>query len=45
MKKQSLQVTCSFSSEGDVQQILLQSFRLYLGRILAERHDSKVSYL
>ena len=42
MKKQSLQVTCSFSGEGDVQQILIRSFRLYLSRILAGYHDSKV---
>ncbi len=42
MKKQSLQVTCSFSDEGDVQQILLQSFRLYLDRILGEYHVSTV---
>ncbi len=41
MKKQSLQVTCSFSGEGDAQQILLQSFRLYLSRSLTRRHDSK----
>ena len=42
MKKQSLQVVGSFSGEGDVQQILIQSFRLYLNRILAQRHGGTV---
>lgn len=43
MKMQSLQVTCFFSDEEDVQQILLQSFRLYISRILAEHYGGKVS--
>ena len=42
MKKQPLQVTCFFSGEEDVQQILLCSFRLYLSRILAENHVGMV---
>ena len=42
MKNQSIQVICSFSDKGDVQEILLKSFRLYLSRILAGYHDSKI---
>lgn len=42
MKKQPMQVTCFFSGEEDVQQILLRSFRLYLSRILAEHLDGTV---
>lgn len=39
MKQQPLQVTCSFSKEGDVREILFQSFRLYLNRRLAEGRE------
>ena len=35
-------VTCIFSGEEDVRQILLCSFRLYLSRILAAKHAGMV---
>ena len=35
-------VTCIFSGEENVRQILLCSFRLYLSRILAEKHAGTV---
>lgn len=37
MKKQ-ISVKCIFSTKEDVQNILQQSFNLYLSRILAERN-------
>ena len=43
MKQQSLQVICYYSDEGDLQQILLQSFCLYIDRILAQRYETAVS--
>lgn len=46
MKQQDLPVTCTYSEDGDVAQILHRSFLLYLDRVLAEdtnkaynRHD------
>ena len=36
MKQQDLQVTCIYSENGDVAQILHRSFSLYLDRVLAE---------
>lgn len=36
LKKQSIQVRCLFCGEEDVREIFLHSFRLYLGRSLAE---------
>lgn len=33
MKKQSIEVSCLFKQEGaDVRQMLIESFRVYLGR-------------
>lgn len=43
MKKHAPQVTVSFSGEGDFREILLSSFRLYIGRSLMEYHCGKVS--
>jgi len=36
MKQQDLPVTCTYSEDGDVAQILHRSFSLYLDRVLAE---------
>lgn len=41
MKKQPPFVTCIFSGEEDVRQILLRSFRLYLSRSLARRGEGR----
>ena len=38
-------VTCIFSGEENARQILLCSFRLYLSRILAEKHAGMVQSL
>lgn len=46
MKQQTLPITCTYSENGDVTQILHRSFSLYLRRVLAvakhpphHRHD------
>ena len=41
MNEQTVQVQCLFSAE-EVQQIIQQSFQLYLDRILADRGRSAV---
>jgi hypothetical protein len=36
VKQQSPQIICTYSTEGDIEQILQQSFSLYLDRALAD---------
>ena len=36
MEKPSIHIECTFSEDGELQQILRRSFSLYLDRVLAE---------
>lgn len=37
MKEQPIQVTCLFSGEAELHQIVQQSFHLYISQVLAKR--------
>ena len=46
MKQQDLQISCTYSEDGEITQILSRSFSFYLDRVVAEsmekpynRHD------
>lgn len=38
MKQQTIQVTCQFSDQEEIRNILLHSFRLYLHRAVTEQN-------
>ena len=40
MTLQPIHIECGFAEEGDIEQILHHSFRLYLDRMLAEDIDA-----
>ena len=44
MRKKTVVVHCVYADKGKtIPELLEESFRLYLGRILAEPHGSKIS--
>lgn len=43
MLKNALQIECQYTGKENIQQLILQSFQLYLSRILDSNHSGAVS--